>query len=56
MNILKRGITVTTVKRAALPRVIQPGGITRERQQYPYDKVREHVWPEFRDITCPRPA
>ena len=56
MNILKRGITVTTVKRAALPRVIQPGGITQERQQYLYDKVREHVWPEFRDITCPRPA
>jgi len=47
MNILKRGITVTTVKRAALPRVIQPGGITRERQQYLYDKVREYVWPEF---------
>ena len=56
INILKRGITVRTVQRAALPRVIHPGGITRERQQYLYDKVREHVWPEFRDITCPRPT
>ena len=53
VNILKRGITIQRVEQARLPKIITPPGMTRERKQYLYDKIREHVWPEFRDITCP---
>lgn len=55
VNILKRGITVQQVKRIRLPKIIKPPGITMERKKYLYDKIREHVRPEFRDITCPSP-
>ena len=55
VNILKRGITLQQVERAQLPKILQPAGMTTERKQYLYDKIREHVWPDFRDITCPSP-
>ena len=55
VSILKKGITVERVKEAEIPSVIGPGGMTRERKKYLYDKVREHVWPQFWDITCPLP-
>lgn len=55
VSILKSGITVRKVERMRLPTIVQPPGMTRERKKYLYDKVREHVWPEFRDITCPAP-
>ena len=55
VNILKQGITVEQVERARLPKIIQPAGMTNERKKYLYQKIREHVWPEFQDITCPPP-
>ncbi len=55
VNILKRRITLQQVERAQLPKILQPAGMTTERMQYLYDKIREHVWPDFHDITCPSP-
>ena len=56
VSILKKGVTVKEVEEAQLPQIIQPGGMTRERRQYLFDKIREHVWPQFQDITCPPPS
>ena len=55
VNILKRDTTVQQVKRVRLPKIIKPPGISSERKKYLYDKIREHVQSEFRDITCPSP-
>ena len=55
ISIVKKGITIKTVEEAHLPQVLEPGGMTRERKQYMFDKIREHVWPQFQDITCPCP-
>ena len=42
-------------KSARLPRILKPPGITRERQEYLHTQITEHVWPEYRAITCPPP-
>lgn len=50
MKLLKCGKTVIAVKRAHIPAVILPSGLTRDRKQYLYEHF---VTPEYRDITCP---
>ena len=54
-SILKRGVTVQSVRSAPLPRVLKPAGLTRDRQHYLYTNIREHVWPEYQAVTCPPP-
>ena len=55
ISIIKKEITPADIKSAPLPSAVPPAGMTRERQEYLYSKIREHVWPHYRDITCPRP-
>ena len=38
-----------------LPQEIQPPGLSRERQKYLFDKIREFVPAESKDIVCPNP-
>ncbi len=38
-----------------MPAAIQPDGLSRERQRYLFDKIREFCPEESRDITCPYP-
>ena len=54
ISILKRGITLDKVKKARIPRIIQPAGLT-ERKKYLYEQIRQFVTPEYQDITCPQP-
>ena len=53
VSIFKRGVSAEKVRNARLPKVLSPGGMSRERQQYLYSQVRPFVRPEFQDITCP---
>ena len=39
-----------------LPPIIPPQGLSQERQQYLYDKIREFCPPECQDLMCPRPT
>lgn len=39
-----------------LPDPIIPAGLSLERQYYLYDKIREFVPAEFRDLVCPEPT
>jgi len=38
------------------PAVIQPPGLSSERQAYLYREIREFVGEEHRDLVCPRPS
>jgi len=38
------------------PAVIQPPGLSNERQAYLYREIREFVAEEHRDLACPRPS
>ena len=38
-----------------LPPVIQPSGLSSERQWYLYNSIREFCPPEYQDLVCPRP-
>lgn len=42
--------------RASLPAVITPPGLSRQRQQYLYDEIRQFVALEHQDTVCPAPA
>ena len=55
LTLLQKGTTVRKVKSACLPKILKPPGITQERQEYLHSQIAEHVWPEYRDITCPAP-
>ena len=55
IQILKRGVTCTKVRRARIPSVISPAGLTEERKRYLYHEIRPFVSPQFQDITCPSP-
>ena len=37
------------------PPVIQPPGLSNERQAYLYQEIRDFVADEHRDLVCPRP-
>lgn len=39
-----------------MPAIIPPAGLSRERQQYLFQHIREYVRDDKRDIVCPRPA
>ena len=52
VSLLQKGRTILKVKSAPLPRILKPPGITRERQEYLHTHIAEHVWPEYRAITC----
>lgn len=39
-----------------LPPIIQPEGLSHERKQYLFDKIREFCPPHCRDIVCPDPS
>lgn len=43
-------------KAAELPELIHPTGLSLERQQYLYDKIREFCREDTRDEVCPKPA
>lgn len=55
IRVLKKGIKPADLIAATPPISLNPGGITRERSEYLYSKIREHVWPPYKDITCPPP-
>ena len=55
IQVLKRGIKPADLIAATPPILLNPGGLTRERSEYLYSKIREHVWPPYKDITCPPP-
>lgn len=55
LSILQKGITVRKVKSTRLPCILPPPGISRDRQEYLHSQIAEHVWPEYRSITCPAP-
>lgn len=38
-----------------MPEVIQPQGLSYDRQKYLYEKIRQFVPPESQDILCPKP-
>lgn len=38
------------------PPVVQPAGMSHERQKYLYNNVRQYVRPAFQDRTCPAPT
>ena len=56
IKILKKGVKPSDLISAPPPTPLIPGGITHDRAQYLYSKIREHVWPRYKDITCPRPS
>ena len=53
--LLKRRMTLEHVRYASPPRRVLPPGLSQDRKKYLYEQIRPHVWPEFQDITCPRP-
>jgi len=53
ISIFKKDVTAAKVRKAKLPNVTSPAGLSRERQEYLYKEVRLYVKPEYRDITCP---
>ena len=55
IQILKRGVTCTKVRRARIPSVISPADLTEERKRYLYHEIRPFVSSQFQDITCPSP-
>ena len=55
VSLLQKGVTIRAVKSARLPRILKPPGLTTERRNYLHSHIAEHVWPEYRDITCPAP-
>ncbi|XP_072172936.1 uncharacterized protein [Diadema setosum] len=44
-----------TILPSGLPDIEPPPGLSRERQAYLFDKIREFCRPDARNITCPRP-
>ena len=55
VSLLQKATTIRKVKSAHLPCILKPPGITRERHEYLHTQIAEHVWPEYRAITCPPP-
>ena len=55
ISLVKRGVTIEQVKLVPLPTIIPPAGLSQERKKYLYKQIRPHVWPEFQNVTCPRP-
>lgn len=55
IKLLKRGVTCAKVRRARIPSIIRPAGLTEERKQYLYENIRPFVTPRYQDITCPAP-
>ena len=45
IKIFKKKVTAATAKRARLPPVIPPGGLTEERKNYLYEQIRPFVSP-----------
>ena len=39
-----------------LPRIIPPPGLSQERKQYLFEKIREFCPPECQDLVCPDPS
>ena len=60
VNMLRRGVKVEDIRNAfqshIMPPVIKPKGLSHQRSQYLFDKVREYVHdPTKRDNMCPKP-
>ena len=61
LNILKLGVTIQAIldayQRLVMPPVLIPSGLSAQRSQYLYDKVREYVRdPRKKDGFCPKPS
>ena len=61
LNILKSGVTIQAIQDAyqhlVMPPVLMPSGLSAQRSQYLYDKVREYVRdPRKKDDVCPKPS
>lgn len=41
---------------STLPDIVTPPGLSDERKVYLYEKIREYVADEVKDIVCPRPS
>ena len=55
VSLLKHGFLYADVKKARIPTIIKPAGLTAKRKQYLYDEIRQFVTPKYQDITCPSP-
>ena len=55
IKIFKKKVTAASVKRAKLPPIILPAGLTEERKKYLYEQIRPFVSPQYQDATCPSP-
>ena len=55
IKVLKRGITVTQIKRAHIPAILPPAGLTLERKKYLHEQIRPFVSEQYQDVTCPEP-
>ena len=58
LNILKSGVTIQAAyQHLVMPPVLMPSGLSAQRSQYLYDKVREYVRdPRKKDDVCPKPS
>ena len=52
ISILKENINISM----ALPSILQPSGLSFERQQYLFEHIRPFCEEKYRDITCPDPT
>ena len=55
IKIFKKKVTAASVKRARLPPVISPAGLTDDRKKYLYEQIRPFVSQQYQDVTCPSP-
>jgi hypothetical protein len=55
LNVLRKAHLQWKPSPHHLPPEIKPPGLSRERQEYLYQKIREFCPPETRDIVCPNP-
>ena len=47
--------TDSSIHSSDMPPVMVPAGLTVQRQQYLFDKIRPYVSDEFKDTVCPKP-
>lgn len=57
IDILKRTFPYSRNKRPVFPKVIQPDGLSADRQKYLYEQIRHHIPSEDdKNATCPKPT
>ena len=57
VQILKKGINISSIHSSGLPCIVTPKGLDAQRQRYLYEQVRPFYHSNLaRDITCPKPT